>query len=67
MSATPAFGKHEREALFAPVLANNPIGVQVLVQTREHLIRHGSPESRCRPRDPPHALVRHGANVARMH
>ena len=30
VSAT-LFGKHERSALVAPVIANNPIGVQVLV------------------------------------
>jgi Na+-transporting NADH:ubiquinone oxidoreductase subunit D len=30
MSTDPRIGKREREALFAPVLANNPIGVQVL-------------------------------------
>ena len=30
MSGNPVIGKHEREALLAPILANNPIGVQVL-------------------------------------
>jgi len=30
MSATPTIGKREREAFLAPILANNPIGVQVL-------------------------------------
>lgn len=30
MSATTVFGKNERKALIGPILANNPIGVQVL-------------------------------------
>ncbi|HEX5629940.1 MAG TPA: NADH:ubiquinone reductase (Na(+)-transporting) subunit D, partial [Usitatibacteraceae bacterium] len=30
MSAIPFFGKSERKALVGPILANNPIGVQVL-------------------------------------
>lgn len=30
MSAVPVFGKRERTALIGPILANNPIGVQVL-------------------------------------